>query len=292
MKQVLVTGATGFIGNYVRKCLHQNGYKIISLVRNKKHNLQSYFNEVIIEGNLNQPDPLKITLSEYYIDACIHLAWEGIPDYSFEISQKNITYGINVLRLCNELKIKHLIISGSCWEYKTPSGCVGENWSIDDSNHFKAAKNALRMLSHAFCSENNISFHWLRLFYVYGYGQREGSLIPYIKKQLLEGNIPKLNGWNNRNDFIHVTDVANAFIKTLELCPEEEIINIGFGKSVPVIDILDMLLQLKSNNQSVIDVDKREVQMAVDFWADNKTARKSLDWKPKIDIFDWLKETE
>ncbi|GLC80436.1 NAD-dependent epimerase/dehydratase family protein [Lacrimispora brassicae] len=292
MKNVLLTGATGFIGSHVRKFLHESGYGIISLCKNPGEDFQPYDNEEVVKGNLSEPELLKQALAGCQIEACIHLAWEGIPDYSYKMSQRNLTYGLNVLELCRHLGITQLIVSGSCWEYRLPHGRVDEGWELDDSNHFKAAKNAYRMIAHAFCKEAGIHFNWLRLFYVYGPGQREGSLIPFIKKELSEDRVPSLKGAGNRNDFVHVRDVARAFVKTVEVKTEEEILNIGYGMSTSVSDVLTFMAEAmkKENLIQSFTVDGNN-QPFVDFCANIEKSQNLLGWKPEISLKEWLEMT-
>ncbi len=291
MKNILLTGASGFIGNHVRRCLHESGYGIISLCRNPGEDFQPYDNEKVVKGNLSELELLKQVLAGCQIKACIHLAWEGIPDYSFEMSQRNLTYGFNVLKLCRYLEIGQLIVSGSCWEYRLPHGRVNEGWALDDSNHFKATKNAFRMIAHAFCRESGIHFNWLRLFYVYGPGQREGSLIPYIKKELSEGKVPLLKGAGNRNDFVHVWDVARAFVKAVEVKTDEEILNIGYGVSVPVSDILTFIAEAMGKKDLITQLTFNDNNpFSVDFYADIEKSRNFLGWEPEIPIKEWLQK--
>ncbi|ADL06000.1 NAD-dependent epimerase/dehydratase family protein [Lacrimispora saccharolytica] len=291
MKNVLLTGASGFIGSHVRKCLHESGYGIISLCKNPGEDFQTYDNEKVVKGNLSEPELLKQALTGCQIEACIHLAWEGIPDYSFEMSQRNLTYGINVLELCRHLGIGQLVVSGSCWEYRSPHGKVAEDWELDDSNHFKAAKNAYRMIAHAFCREAGIRFNWLRLFYVYGPGQREGSLIPFIKKELSEGRVPELRGAGNRNDFVHVWDVARAFVKAVKVKTEVEILNIGYGMTVSVSDVLKYIAEaMDKKNLIPQDTPYDNPQTSVDFYADIANSRDLLGWEPNISLKEWLQK--
>ena len=291
MQTVLITGASGFIGTYVRKVLAGRGYKIVSILHISKVNFIPYEEEKIIYGRLSDTEDLYSQLSNIKIDSCIHLAWEGIPDYSFEMSQKNLYYGIQLLGLCERLNISHLLIAGSCWEYKNPCGRITEEWPLDNSNHFKAAKNSLQFIANAFCKEHAICFHWLRLFYVYGSGQKNSSLIPYIVKEFSQGRMPRLSGAANRNDFVHVSDVASAFVRTLEMNPRDTILNIGTGEAVRVSEIVELTAAILEKT-SLLSADKlMQIGPVSDFCADMERTRDALGWQPEILIGkEWTKE--
>lgn len=278
---IFVTGGTGFIGKHVIKKLIESQEEVIVLVRNiKNYDVQG--SEYVVEGTLDNPELWKGELKQFSIDTCIHLAWEGIPDYSYEMSKKNLMHGLKVLDACKELGIQNLVMTGSCWEYDNPYGSVSVDDPVSDANAFKASKNALRMMAHAFCQENQIHFNWLRLFYVYGPGQREGSLIPHIIKSFREEKQPELNGAYNRNDFVYVSDVADAIVKVAGNHTYPEILNVGSGCSTQVLSIVKMVAggmgqtidegkYIKSNNN-------------VEFYADKQEMCRDYSWEAKISM--------
>lgn len=278
---ILITGATGFIGKYVVDKLLSDEQELLLIVKNK-NKYEVKLNEIVIEGNLQFVDCLAEQLKQYRIDTCVHLAWEGIPDYSFEMSRKNINYGMNVLCLCRILKIKHLIITGSCWEYENPIGCISTNYKLGSENSFKAAKNALYMIAHSFCRENGIILNWMRLFYVYGPGQREGSLIPYVIKCFREDMRPKLNGIYNRNDFIYVRDVADAIAKVSQTTMYPELLNCGSGYSSEVLEVVRIIARnmKKDFDETLYEKSGNEL----DFYADAEEMFRDYGWKNSIDL--------
>lgn len=281
MRYVFVTGASGFIGKYVIDALHASGFKLVVLVRNRK-NYKVRHNEVVVEGDFSGLLSLAEIIRPYKPESCVHLAWEGIPDYSFEQSEKNLQYGIQILKFCKDMGIRQLVVSGSCWEYKNPKGCIDESWPCDDSNHFKVAKNTFRLIADAFCRENKICFNWLRLFYVYGPGQKKESLIPYIIEELAQGRTPLLSGISNQNDFIYVEDVANAIAETVKRKPRTIILNIGFGKASRVSDILNKIAEnFKVEKWMKMSSD---ISAEVDFFADRSLSTSVLEWDPEVSI--------
>lgn len=288
MSRVLLTGASGFIGTHVRKALHEAGHEIISLVRVPGETMIPYPGELFLTGTLAEAGVLEQSLSGITLDACIHLAWEGIPDYSSEPSIKNLEYGFRILRLCKQLEIKKLVISGSCWEYAEPSGMISENAPLSYKKPFQTAKNTLHAIAETFCRENGIACRWLRLFYVYGEGQRPGSLIPYVVRELRSGVRPVLGGAFNQNDFVHVADVAQAVCKSLDFIEGEiSCLNIGAGQAVRVLDVVAAAARILQVN---IDLALYEPPAVVTppFWADIRAANERLCWVPRVSLEEGL----
>ena len=278
---VFVTGGSGFIGKYVVRRLE--GKKALVLVRDKA-NYQQQGDETVLEGSLQNMADWKSKMGEYPVDACIHLAWEGIPDYSYEMSERNLEYGLDILRLCREFQIRKLVIAGSCWEYGNPHGAVSVEAPIGYETPFQAAKNSLRMMAHAFCRENGIQLHWLRLFYVYGPGQREGSLIPYMLRCFRAGKQPELKGAYNQNDFVYVGDVAEAIVMAVKQKNMPELLNIGSGKSVQVLALAEMVataLDFGFHAEAY-----QQTSDAVNYWADMTGGV----WRAKYNLRDGVQD--
>ena len=288
-KAIFVTGGSGFIGKYVVQNLLEKKEKVIVLVRDKpKYAAQG--DEIVVEGNLGELAPWKETLKQHSIGACIHLAWEGIPDYSYEMSKKNLVYGLHVLDLCKEFGIGNLVITGSCWEYKEPKGRISVNHPVTYEKPFQAAKNSLRMMAHAFCKEQGIRFHWLRLFYVYGPGQREGALIPYIIKCFKEGKQPELKGAYNKNDFVYVEDVAEAIVESVRKCDFPELVNVGSGASTQVSDIVKMVAKC-TGSKFVASTQQRAVDNHTDFYVDTIELRQVFPCRAFVGMEQGIRET-
>lgn len=282
---VLVTGATGFIGTHVVNELIYRGHTTIALTRNKNL-LPNKFVKYVYGDLCNIDCELIDQFASYRIDSCVHLAWQGIPDFSYENCINNLKFGLNLLDLFKKLDIMNLICSGSCWEYDKPIGMINENWSLSSRNSFSSVKNSFRMIAESFCRDNNINFYWLRLFYVYGVGQRSGALIPYIVDELKRGKYPQLKTPFDENDYINVEDVAKAIVDTMEIGPDESILNIGSGYALPVIDILK-IIAAKLNINLDLSIYLKDFSSSR-FWADISKSKKAICFEPKIKINDGL----
>ena len=291
--RVFITGGTGFIGKYVVNQLEKEGFNILLLTRDSKENIFSIIKSKkvdIVSGDLSDIDKWETKLKQFKPDTTIHLAWEGIPDYGIETSIKNLKYGLNLFEELAGIGCKKIICTGSCWEYGKNHGEISEDLPVKSSNAFTAAKNALHCLGREIAKENNMQFIWTRLFYVYGPGQRENSLIPYIIKCVKEGKDAKIKTPSARNDFIYVEDVAKAIIMILKKCNQSTVYNIGSGYSTNIQDIIKIVYTCFNLDFSE-KMNSRANILNDSFWADIFRIRNDIGWKPEVNIFEGIQKT-
>ncbi|GAG07973.1 unnamed protein product, partial [marine sediment metagenome] len=170
--RVFVTGGTGFIGSHVVNKLIDEGHDLLLLVLEGEA-VKSYTQNVtVIKGDLSNIKKWNEELRYFSPDIAIHMAWEGIPNYDEQTSNRNLEYGLDLIKILGEIGCKRIIATGSCWEYGKKTGEISEDIEINPSNPFTIAKNALREKGIEIAKENNMEFIWVRFFYVYGPGQK------------------------------------------------------------------------------------------------------------------------
>jgi nucleoside-diphosphate-sugar epimerase len=287
---ILITGASGFIGKPVLDLLISNfpDCSILCLTRSfKKNNLKKkrveWFN-----CDLNDVSTYKSRIQNFSPDTVIHLAWEGIPDFSLNKSFQNLQNSINFFHIAFECKsVKKIIVTGSCFEYNNPYDCCSEMDSCLSKDYFTWAKNSLRDFLQTEAQKLNIIYCWARLFYVYGPNQRAGSLIPTIINSLNSERVPDIRTPKNANDFIFVDDVASAIINMIENKIPSGIYNLGSGYSTEILEICkicEKIINGTSKLSNQLEIQTQSVLKTVDFWADLDFSKKLLNWKPATDI--------
>ena len=140
--------------------------------------------------------------------------------------------------------------------------------------------------------KNKFPFVTLRLFLIYGPGQSEERLIPYIIKESIKNNVYKIFGGNQIKDFCYIDDLCEAIVLSFN---NDEVngqtINIASGKKITIKKIVNII-------QSHMNKGKPDFQNKIyrksentKLWANIEKARKILDWKPKTNISEGLKKT-
>lgn len=282
--KVFITGGTGFIGTHLIKNLQDSNHDTLLLTLEGKEIPEDFpVNIKTIKGNLSNIDKWQDKLERFQPDVVIHMAWEGLPNYEYKTSVRNLEYGLKFITMLAEIGCKSVICTGSCWEYGKKHGKISEDVIPVSTNAFTAAKNALNIMGQEIAKENNMNFIWTRLFYVYGPGQRSYSLIPHIINCIQKGKKPEIKTPGAKIDFVYVEDVVNAISMILEKCNKNTVYNIGSGHSTSVKDVVEIVCEnydfdykISSNHQ----VNKS----STDFWADISKIKKEIGWVPETSM--------
>jgi nucleoside-diphosphate-sugar epimerase len=289
--RVFVTGGTGFIGSYLVNELRGRGHEVLLLSRQYQSAPEKISGVTVLPGSLADIAGWAERVKKFQPRAAVHLAWEGLPDYSVKPSIRNLDYGLKLVTLLAEAGCESIIGTGSCWEYGRQTGELNEDMVPQPDNAFTAAKNALRQLGGEIAREHVRHFIWTRLFYVYGPGQRETSLIPHIIGSIKQGKRPDLKAPAAKNDFIYVEDVARAITAIVERQVGSGVYNIGSGISTSVGQIVDITCRKLDFTVEGSGQGKMPDGNMVDFWADISRIERATGWEPETGIEEGIEKT-
>ena len=283
MKQkVLVTGATGFIGNYVVETLLKQGYNVIATSSDEtKAATANWYHKVqYIPFNLNEFDN-SVNYFTYFDqpDMLIHLAWEGLPNYKADFHlTKNLPLQKDFLQNMIQNGLKDITVTGTCFEYGMKEGCLFEDMECEPANAYAIAKNALRLALEQLTAEYNCSFKWIRLFYMYGKGQSPKSLISQLDKAIENGDaVFNMSGGEQVRDFLPVEEVASNIAAIAAQQQVTGIINCCSGKPVTLKEfVLEYLAAQHKNIQLNLRYYPYADYEAMRFWGDNEKLKRAI----------------
>ncbi len=246
--KVLVTGATGFIGNYVVEELLKQPHSVVAsstdLQRAKN---ATWFDRVnYIPLDLATMDPT-VNYFKFFDrpDAMIHLAWEGLPNYKSSFHEEiNLPRHSQFLKNLVQNGLTDLTVTGTCFEYGMQEGRLTENLPASPINSYGKAKDALRQQLEELGRAHPFGLKWVRLFYMYGKGQNPNSLLSQLDKALANGESTfNMSGGEQERDFLPVEKVAEYIIKIALQNKVAGIINVSSGKPVTVREFVTQYLK-------------------------------------------------
>ena len=261
----LVTGAAGFIGSHITERLINEGKRVIAIDdlstghwKNLRFVMPTLHLMTVTNSILNNRQ-----IDRYFegIDCVFHLAGRAdiIPSIEkpVEYFKVNVQGTLNILELCRKYKVKKLIYaaSSSCYGKGPFIDKIGEGHALDPQHPYALTKMIGEQLVLQWGNLYNMDVVSLRLFNVYGLRSRTtgayGAVIGTFLKQKLEGKPLTIVGDGNQTrDFIHVSDVVNAFIKASKVDIKEvnkigygnpRVINIGSGISHSINELAELI---------------------------------------------------
>jgi dTDP-6-deoxy-L-talose 4-dehydrogenase (NAD+) len=233
--KVAVTGASGFLGRHVMAELAGRDVDVVAASRRRKPDAEPSGRLRWVELDLADP-PADVCEALGRPDVLIHLAWDGLSDYgSRHHFETELPRQYRFLRRCIDGGIPHLTVTGTCLEYGRVCGEIDETLEPHPENAYGFAKDALRRQLGFLQQSVPFALSWLRLFYIFGEGQAESSLIPQLDAAIRRGDLTfDMSGGEQLRDFLPVAEGARMIV-TLALRRENlGIVNVCSGKPISV----------------------------------------------------------
>jgi len=241
--KLAVTGASGFIGRHVLRCLGARGdveLVAMSRVPMPEDTLPSGCRHV----SLDIEDASAVADSFERLgrpDAVIHLAWSGLPNYkSLHHFETQLPQQYAFLKALVDGGLRSLTCTGTCFEYGMRSGALAEDMSAQPGNPYGFAKDALRRQLEFLRASKPFSLTWARLFYMYGAGQPASSLYPLLQAAIQRGDARfPMSGGEQLRDFLPVTEIARIIAALGVDHQDTGTVNVCSGKPVSVRSMVE-----------------------------------------------------
>lgn len=298
----MVTGGCGFIGSHIAEALVKDGHAVVvfdNLSSGHESNLAAFRDRVdFIRGDIR--DPAALTAAMAGVDGVFHEAalvsvFDSVerPMDNHEI---NITGTLNVLSAARTCGVKRVLIAASAAAYgNNPDLPKKETMRPEPESPYGLAKVAGEYYLRVFASLYGVETVSLRYFNVYGPRQDPGSMYSGVISRFADavsaGRNPTVFGDGKQTrDFVFVRDVAraNLLAMTSKRLGQGEVVNIGTGRSVSLLDLLDALQDLTGRTFDIAFNPERPGDIRHSL-ADIALARATLDYEPEVDIRAGLK---
>jgi GDP-4-dehydro-6-deoxy-D-mannose reductase len=310
-KNILVTGASGFVGAHLIKyLLEKNSERVFGtyLEDSSLEKLSEFKNKVELEKiDLLDKDKVSGLIDRIKPDAIYHLAALTSPSLSFEspaeFIMNNISSEINILESLKSqglTETKLLVVSsGDVYgKVKKEDLPIDEETPFNPTNPYAVSKIAQDFLGLQYFLAYGIKIVRVRPFNHTGPGQSPNFVVPAFSKKIAEIEkgkrepVLQVGNLKGKRDFTDVRDMIRAYDLILNKGVAGDVYNIGSGKSYVIGDILSKLLAL-SKKKIKIETDK-SLLIPMDnpeLTCDYSKLSKLTGWKPEIPIEKTLQDT-
>jgi dTDP-6-deoxy-L-talose 4-dehydrogenase (NAD+) len=243
-RRVLLTGGTGFVGRQVLRALAEADVSIRATLREGTADGR-LGDPATIENIVHTPDLFREPVEWWReamdsVDTVVHAAWYAEPGKYLQ-SPENMTCLEGTLRMAQaaaQAGVRRFVGIGTCFEYDLTGGILSIDTPLKPVSAYAGAKAATFMALSQWFPLFGIEFAWCRLFYLFGEGEDERRLVPFLHNKLLAGEHVELTSGNQIRDFMDVKD-AGARIAALSLEKECGPLNICSGVPVTVRQIAE-----------------------------------------------------
>ncbi|RKS50605.1 UDP-glucuronate 4-epimerase [Gillisia mitskevichiae] len=320
MKNILVTGAAGFIGFHLAEKLLKEGFNVVGIdnindyydvnlkydrlnelgidrsgaeIFNKPVSSNKYEYFKFIRLNLEDRENLPEIFKENNFDIVCNLAAQAGVRYSIENPEayvdSNVVGYLNLLECCRHHNVKHLI-------YASSSSVYGLNAKVpfsteDNVDHpislYAATKKSNELMAHTYSHLYGFKTTGLRFFTVYGPWGRPDMAMFLFTDAIIKGNpIKVFNKGNLERDFTYIDDIIDGIVNVKNQKDKGEkysLYNIGNSKPVKLLDFIEEI-----EKQLGVEAKKEMLPMQAGdvnrTWADVDSLKKDFDYNPKINV--------
>lgn len=303
-KSVLVTGGAGFIGSHIVDRLVSENPRRIVVVDNFFHGNPSNLDEAkanfknlkVYDSDATDEKAMEKIIKDNAIDIVFNSAVVPIlesfdkPKWTYEQNIGMVTVACELLR---RGAYKTLIHISSSEAYGTAMRVpMDEGHPLNPTTPYAASKVAGDMLAMSYFKLFKLDISIIRPFNTFGPRQEERGVIPMTVSRVLNKEAPVVQGDGKQTrDYIYVTDVADATLKTYKTEKTRgKIMNVGSGKEIQIGALIKMIADIMGCSKKIKYEESRPSDVRRHL-ADITLAKKLIDFKPKVSFEDGLKKT-
>lgn len=241
MTRVLVTGASGFIGQHAVQQLQLSGFEVHTVYAHTRIKTQA--SVIAHQANLLEPGTVEKLVAAVRPEQLLHLAWCAKPGV-YWTSPENMLWVQATLRLLEAFQAQggqHAVLVGSCAEYDWSYGyCREEVTPLVPATVYGRCKNATRELADVFSHVHGLPIAWARIFHAYGPFEAPGRLVPAVINALLSGQPALCSHGEQLRDLLHAADIGSALVALLQH-QAQGAFNLGSGQPVRLREVVEYL---------------------------------------------------
>ena len=300
MKNVIIFGIGGFVGNYLAQEFLDHGYAVCGsdIAENKNLDARVQF----YKADLLDAEQVLHLVQMVNPDIIVNLAAISSVGQSWTMPQTtievNVVGALNILEAARKQEKKpRVLFVGSSEEYEVQDADIDESVPLNANNPYGISKMTQESFAKLYRESYDMKVYCVRPFNHTGIGQKDSFVLPSFCKQVAEiekmgrpGTI-QVGNLSAIRDFSHVKDIVRAYRMIVESDNCERIYNVGSGEAYSIREMLDYIISLCSQ-AVMVEVDPARVR-PVDtprICCDNHLIREELGWQPEYSIRDAIKE--
>lgn len=266
--RILVTGATGFVGQHLLPYLEKQGHEVYALVRPSTDGSKVYTNHLyVFEDDIEH---LASYLLENHVDGIIHLASLYIAQHKpadiKNIVTSNVYLGTAVMEAAVKAGVKWFLNTGTIWQNYNVEPYSDRYCPV---NLYAASKQAFMDMAKYYTEVSDIRFCTLKLCDTYGANDTRRKIFALFEQIAKSGECLKMSPGDQKLDIVHIDNVVRDFealaekLDNGEQLREEYVVSSGRQRSLK-----EIAKQYEIDHQVILNIEwggrpyrKREVMV-------------------------------
>lgn len=230
--RVLVTGAAGFIGRHVVPLAAARGIEVVAMSR-RAARISPQDGVRWVSGDLLAEGSLDAIIAREQPTHLLHLAWVTEPG-AYWTSPANAEWAAASAHLFERFYAEtgeHAVAAGTCAEFDWSVPRIDAGTAIRPQTPYGVAKHKAHEALAQAAQRSGASHVWARVHFLFGDGEPRSRFVPSLALPLLRGQPAICRKPSLIRDWLHVSDVAAAFVALLD-APVDGAVSIVSGEPV------------------------------------------------------------
>ncbi len=305
-KQVLVTGADGFIGSHLVEELVKSGAKVRALAIYNSFNTWGWLdssaavNQVeVVLGDVRDPFLCKKITQDchtvFHLAALIAIPYSYVAPNSYV--ETNVNGTLNMAQACLENAVQRFMHTSTSEVYGTAQYVpIDEKHPMQPQSPYSASKIGADAMAMSYFNAFEMPVSIARPFNTYGPRQSARAVIPTIITQIAKGMKQiKLGDTSPTRDFNYVSDTCNGMMAIAQSAKTiGKTVNIGSNFEISVQDTLEMIKDIMQSDVEFIEDEQRlrpKDSEVFRLWCNNDLINELTGFKPQNELHIGLTKT-
>lgn len=294
--RLLIIGGTGFIGLNLAREAFLRGFLVTIISVNEVPKLDQNndfeYLKIDIRNKLDLKKSISNRVFHYVINLGGYINHDNYFDTGSEVIDVHLLGTKNIIDVLNKNQLKTFIQIGSSDEYGSNPSPQVENQREIPLSPYSFAKAAMTNFFEMLHHSESFPVVIIRLFLVYGPGQKNDRFLPQVIKGCLQNNAFKVSKGEQIRDFCYIDDIVEGILSALDNNKAYgEIINLASGRPISISRVINQVRSMIGSGKPEYGSIPYRAGENMELYANIKKAEKLLGWKAKTQIKEGLEAT-